>query len=439
MSIPPQLIRVKRKRVDDTPVTFLQFDHGSFKRPRSGSNWAYQRRDSVTQLPRPQGESARPVIHVSHASDAQNPPRGQQHGAAQAASAPAPGLLRPRKYRVSRSTLARGGTHSPNPHPSGVSKRNRYGPAVFVESTREEKKTPRARNGAQAAGPLPPPSGVDNHPTTQQPPWQRQLKRPGLANRTRQADFRQQTSATNFPLPDSLVNRHEDQDMDRITDDMNQWVLNELGANLQSMQQDKKPTRFKPKSPAKRYHERHPEPAPRAGTDTTMDRPMRDAGSGDNGGDDDDEDDGDDDDGDDDEWVIDEYVRIPANSVALDASPAEVGLLVLDDEEESLLFSGSALDDDDELAEDEEDENAENHYAADYPEDEADSDDEYGPHAYLYRHCNNSDEEEYDENLYDDQDEIVLEGGAAAAADDDDDDARMARIKEFMKRSSALR
>lgn len=77
---------------------------------------------------------------------------------------------------------------------------------------------------------------------------------------------------------------------------------------------------------------------------------------------------------------------------------------------------------------------AENYYTADYPEDEVDSDDEYGRDAYLYRHGNNSDEEEYDNEYYEEQDEMVLEGGIG-----DDDDARMARIKEFMKRNSAFR
>ena len=77
---------------------------------------------------------------------------------------------------------------------------------------------------------------------------------------------------------------------------------------------------------------------------------------------------------------------------------------------------------------------AENHYTADYPEDEVDSDDEYGLHPYGYRRGNNSDEE-FDNDVYDNgnDDEMVLEGDV-----DDDDAARMARIREFMKRNSAF-
>ena len=50
---------------------------------------------------------------------------------------------------------------------------------------------------------------------------------------------------------------------------------------------------------------------------------------------------------------------------------------------------------------------AENHFSTDYPEDEVNSDDEYGRMAYAYRTENASDEEEY---------------GRYFDADDDDDD-----------------
>jgi hypothetical protein len=70
---------------------------------------------------------------------------------------------------------------------------------------------------------------------------------------------------------------------------------------------------------------------------------------------------------------------------------------------------------------------AENHYTADYPEDEVDSDDEYGRHPYLYRNTNASDDEEFDNAYYSDSDDMVLEGGG-------DDDATMARIKAYMRR-----
>ncbi|KAK2593153.1 hypothetical protein QQS21_009125 [Conoideocrella luteorostrata] len=427
MSIPPQLIRVKRKRVEEAPVTFLQFDQDS-KRHRSGSNWAYQRRKSTTQQPSTEDKSTRPIIHVSKSNDAQSSGRKQDgpkmspkpEHTAQNSSGP----TEPRRFHVSRAVLAKA---AQNQKSGGVSKKSRYNPAVFIESTRK-KKTPKPRKSL-ATGQLPIELEGRMHTSEQTLGHvvveQKQLKRPGVVNKTcaGATQQKQQQPITRAPLPDSLMNRHNE-DMDKITKDMNQWVLNELGSNLQSMEHDNRPPRFKPKSPAKRYHERHPKLSSLQISATQLESTMSDPS----------DEDGDDDDDDDDEWVIEEYVRIPARYVALDISPTEVGILVLDNEEESMLFFGSALDDDDELAEDDEDENAENHYTADYPEDEVESDDEYGRQAYVYRHGNNSDEEEYDESLYQDQDELVLDCNA-----DDDDDARMARIKEFMKRNSAFR
>lgn len=73
---------------------------------------------------------------------------------------------------------------------------------------------------------------------------------------------------------------------------------------------------------------------------------------------------------------------------------------------------------------------AEDHYTADYPEDEVDSDDEYGRHAYYFRNRNASDEEEFDNDLYSDSsDEMIMEG--------DDDDVAMARIKAYVRRRDA--
>jgi hypothetical protein len=70
---------------------------------------------------------------------------------------------------------------------------------------------------------------------------------------------------------------------------------------------------------------------------------------------------------------------------------------------------------------------AENHYTADYPEDEVESDDEFGRNPYHYRNMNASDDEEFDNDRYSEaSDDMVLEG--------DDDDLTMARIKNYMRR-----
>lgn len=234
---------------------------------------------------------------------------------------------------------------------TGITKKGKHGPTVFVEATRKLR-IPKTRRSLAASQALLLPE-ADVPPTsasTQPPDEERQLKKPGVANRARAGQQEQQAPPVRAPLPASLVNRHTE-DMDKIATDMNQWVLNEIGANLHSMEQEKQAhaAKFKPKVPVKRYQERHPDLAPppvlephdktsEAQADTAM-------------GDASDEED------DDDEWIIEEYIRIPAKSVALDVSPGDVGILVLDEEEENMLFFGSAADDDDDMAEDEEDEN----------------------------------------------------------------------------------
>jgi hypothetical protein len=71
---------------------------------------------------------------------------------------------------------------------------------------------------------------------------------------------------------------------------------------------------------------------------------------------------------------------------------------------------------------------AEDHYTADYPEDEVDSDDEFGRNAYHYRNGNASDLEEFDEH---DQDDIYHS---------DDDGAKYPWAKQpvWMKREKTI-
>ena len=130
--------------------------------------------------------------------------------------------------------------------------------------------------------------------------------------------------------------------------DMNDWVMKEIGANLQEMEQEKqRTTRFKPKAPAKRYQERHPEAATSNTESNDVDMTTGDMSDME----------------DDDDWVIEEYVRIPAHAMTVNVAPTDVGVLVLDGKEESNLFFGPDRDEDEELDEDEEDENGESLYS----------------------------------------------------------------------------
>ncbi|KAK7404195.1 hypothetical protein QQX98_010037 [Neonectria punicea] len=425
MSIPPQLIRVKRKRVEESPVTFLQFDETA-KRHRTGSNWVYQRRLAEPQSPAHAGTQAtrdfKPTIHVSSPDDDLS--RARKHGAGQGAQVPgnrldpqfprqfeADKLAEPRRFHISKKMMmptARTTTGS------GVSKKVRYGPAVFVERSRA-KATKRASRATASSRQSPSTTPEQRDQTAENPqasPLETQrLKKPGIRSRSRSP----LDPGHRAPLPASVMTPHS-QDMSKVAADMNDWVMKEIGANLHSMEQERQKSeqaKFKPKAPAQRYQERHPGATHDAGEPAEMDMAMSDVSDPD----------------DEDEWVIEEYIRIPAHAMTVGVAPTDVGLLVLDGKEDSSLFFGPEDDDDDDDLDDE-DENAEGHYTADYPEDEVDSDDEYGRQAYGYRNGNASDDEEFDNIQYESEDEMVIEGA--------DEDATMARIKAYMKRNRAF-
>jgi len=84
-----------------------------------------------------------------------------------------------------------------------------------------------------------------------------------------------------------------------------------------------------------------------------------------------------------------------------DSATNSYGILVIPDEQEELFLEvygeDATSDDEEDWDSEQDDENAENYYAADYPEDEVESDDEYGMGAYQkYRtHGGGSDDEEF--------------------------------------------
>lgn len=149
-------------------------------------------------------------------------------------------------------------------------------------------------------------------------------------------------------------------DVDEITRNMNDFALQLIGENLAASEdRDKKAAaavarrdaaaasnspqtpRFKPKVPAQRYAERHPEvvaarsPVP---SQPTAGRDDFESGS-------------------DDDYVVETYVRVPVSSLSENVDPAKVGLLVFDNEPDLELFHGEEGDSDDEWPEDDEDEN----------------------------------------------------------------------------------
>lgn len=218
-----------------------------------------------------------------------------------------------------------------------VSKKGRSGPAIFVERSKkkiaqklQELQKPKMKEEAvtvahdtELDGPGERPSELD-----------RKLKKPG----TQRAKSPRLDTPSREPLPAS-ASQPRAEDMDQMTQDMNAWVLKEIGANLQEIEEERKEEerrKFKPKVPAQRYAERHPESVAKT---PVQDTPMLDAS-----------------DEDEEDWVIEEYIRVPAKSMAVDVSPGEVGVLVLDGEDDDTFFFGPD-DDEEDYLEDDEDEN----------------------------------------------------------------------------------
>lgn len=304
----------------------------------------YQRRESKATATGPvvSRSDGEPVIHVSRPEDGTSLARthSNEQGPTKQHADGQP--TEQRKFHVSRAMLAQAAA-TPGPTSPGYSKQVRFGPTIFVERTGRKNSIPKSsRQSLDAQSIISQDLEQDTLMGHDQPVEQRLLKKPGVAKRR---DPSQEPPAR-APLPQSLPHRHTE-DMDKITADMNQWVLNEIGANLHAMEVEKKQAekpKFRPKAPEKRYQERHPETAaPRpAPTQDTVDTPMADASE---------------EEGDGEEWVIEEYVRVPAHSMGLDVLPSDVGILVLNGEQESMLFYGSLEDEDEDNDEDDEDEN----------------------------------------------------------------------------------
>lgn len=351
-----------------------------------------------------------------------------------------------RRFRISRSMLK----NEPASNSVRLSKRSKHGPAIFVEHSRKKMAARRGEKEhvGKNAAPLPHGATHELHQETRElkPQASQTFKRPTVAAKK----FDNTGDLVRSPLPPSL-NQRQEADLSKIAAEMDAWVMREIGANLEAMQTESKssqsPSRFRPKPPAQRYKERHPELAGTLQGKTAHNEMDIDVEVSAESSEDEDSDD----------WVVEEYIRIPAKLMSGDVAPTDIGVLILDGEDASALFYGPDHDEDDDYLEDDEDENgekplftiptqwhtlstppvrscakynpiiAENHYTADYPEDEVDSDDEYGRQAYLYRTRNASDDEEFDNNGYESSDDMVLDDGG-------DDDVTMARIKAYMKR-----
>ncbi|KAI1302629.1 hypothetical protein F5Y03DRAFT_385420 [Xylaria venustula] len=420
MSIPPQLIRIKRKATEEAPVSYLRVQET--KRHRSNV-FVYQRQneeatfaESIPPL------NQRPVIHISpharrapafHSTTKQNNAPGNDtsatgdtlihnnnHVTSKTATTRATATASantdtstfdstsgPRRFHMSRKDMLLAASPSPGRSHGGVSKK-RPATAMFVErkikrvSSRVLGKHRGTNNNDTATvPPLAPGPTADIMELDKPEP--KKFKKPGVARLAAKDNMVKDKPE----LPKSMTDRWN-VDMQQLTADMEAYAMQQIGLNLQKAEEERREQersintpsklKFKPKAPAKRYAERHPEEAGQS-----VDKEMVDA----------DVENSDSDDGD---YVIETYVRVPASSMGSHVSPQSVGLLVFDEEPDIEFFYGEDDESEDEWAEDEEDENAENYYAADYPDEEVASDDEFNMNPYAFRTGNASDLEEYD-------------------------------------------
>ncbi|KAI0481619.1 hypothetical protein F4859DRAFT_426963 [Xylaria cf. heliscus] len=423
MSVPPQLIRVKRKATEEAPVSYLRVQET--KRHRSDV-FVYQRQDKevafAESIPR---QIQKPVIHTSPASrqstafqsatrhntslnkdvpadkgssnnDASKAPSVPSPRATTAAAAAAAStntldsapVSEPRRFHMSRKDMLLAASPYPDRSHGGNSKK-RPATAMFVERNMK-RVPPRVIDKLHAAnnGPAPVLTTTGAPAATEamevDKPEPKKFKKPGVARLTAARDSKPKDKPE---LPKSMTDRWN-VDMQQLTADMEAYAMQQIGLNLQRAEEERReqerpriktssPLKFKPKPPAKRYAERHPEEA-----QPPVDKKMVDADVETSDSDSD--------------YIIETYVRVPASSMGDHVPPQSVGLLVFDAEPDVEFFYGEDDESEDEWAEDEEDENAENYYTADYPDEEVATDDEFDQNPYAFRTGNASDLEEYD-------------------------------------------
>lgn len=260
----------------------------------------------------------------------------ESHPASKYSSAP-----EPRRFHFTRPLLTPKSLLTSG-HSTGKRSRHNTPTTVFVERGHKRTRTEDVQM-RDAASPTVPHVRQADEPT-------KKLKLPG-------ADRKRPVKPTAlFKKEAPSIDKHWADNMDEITKNMNDFALQVIGENLAAIEErDKKeaaaatkrpsstPQKFKPKPPAKRYAERHPELAAaqtRAAAAPALDQEGYDTAS-------------------EDEYVLETYVRVAVSSLNKEVDPEKIGLLVFDNEPDADVFYGEEGDSDDEWAEDDEDENGE--------------------------------------------------------------------------------
>ncbi|KAH0373299.1 hypothetical protein KCU65_g622, partial [Aureobasidium melanogenum] len=350
----PSLVRVKRKRGEE-PTADLFLEERTLKKQQVWQFRLQQAHPSQLQSGTPNGGVSAASI-LSAADDLHQDQRQLLHQDS---------LVR-REFRLARPTRP---LHR---RIESVKKRkaqlDTHDIPTFVEAT------PKRRRVGQEDAPQ---SVLDTPVSTPNT-----LKRPGASSRLKK------------PTAEALFQSPADPPPDRLADALHRFALEEEAR--ESARVKPKVTSI-PKKPVQRYRERHPEQFAAPAQATQKAEEDVDMMS------------------DDEDYVYDTYVRtkdpvVPANLEAEDSSNIQVGYIVISEEDQPLweTYFEDEAESDKEFETDDEDENAEGYYAADYPEDEVASDDEYDRGAYGYRHGGSDDEQwESDPEEWSDGDEAM--------------------------------
>ncbi|KAM7202100.1 hypothetical protein V8F20_004554 [Naviculisporaceae sp. PSN 640] len=409
-SLPPDTIQVKRKRgaENEDPIEFLKVERHKRHRSVSGDGvWVYQRK-TAEKLNK--NVSTLPVIRATEEGEEDRPIKALRRKPSRATTTgvvkdPKPADNEAAKTPDDSSTEQMRRFHLSVPDSSrvgGVLSKKRSAPAVFVERTPKKRKESKDSitpiSEVQASEPTIPQDEPPVAPPAAAQEPARKFKRPGVRARTKHTK----------ELPKSLVQRDPSVDMEQLARDMDAYTLSQISQSIAEMEKEtpqeaavRRANKYKPKAPAQRYAERHPEYAAQVererakAAEAAAAATLKSADEMDLA-----------EDISDDDYVMETYERVPASRLRDEAVPvSRIGLLVFDTEPDMVeFFYGEEGDSDDEFPEDDEDENAENYYTADYPDQDLEWDDMLDRHAYNYVNGNASDQEEY--GIIEDQDFI---------------------------------
>ncbi|KAI1002458.1 hypothetical protein K3495_g5745 [Podosphaera aphanis] len=428
LALPPGEIKIKRKRTDE-PVDLLRIHEPLDKKPRRATEFIFFRQKvalpAVEHVSQPN-----PINHdlVTQSETFKFKPQtvsnSNQIPRANDSTLPA-SILNSLKAieRHFHISLPVNPSEVAQNAPQGVTScRKRKAETIFME----RKPSIRLKPSTIPSSSI---KSTDNGSPTihkSHSPSHQVRKKPGLAARSFASAH---TSTPKPPCNEIYPSRTKmswDVKSDELVAELQAYTLSEIRANAASSTAEsklspknpqfpsssgcKKPSRFIPKAPALRYKERHPEKID-VETDIEIEYvPQK-------------EDENDD-------WVVDTFLRMPAT--ALENLQIEnnknSGFLILDSQAEVEEFYHDETDSGEDDEDEDEDENAENHYTADYPDDEISSNDEYDLNAYHY----SKDIDEFEADvLSDDDDDRTrypwalkpwLGESTAANSDDTDDD-----------------